>query len=442
MSENKSVPFYDMFRFCQAIPLLSEAFNDAFIISASVDRAKLTMNATVRLAAPLAPVTLTAAESAIAEEFGLNRVTIIPVYDTAEKKEKTKSAASVLMGRPIKKPSMPMSEVTLETGKVIVTGEVFAVTTRKLQKNDAWVLGFDITDHTNSLRVSKYMRDENAGEICASVKEGMYVTVAGTMHLNNYDGVVLEPNSIQTATKEKRRDTASSKRVELHLHTRMSAMDALTDTKKVVKRAIEWGHPAIAITDHGVAQSFPDAMNAAGDKIKILYGVEGYYVNDVDNVLAVYGGTTGDLGDDIVVFDLETTGLSSTQDAITEIGAVVMSGGKEVARFQTFVDPARHIPHEITTLTGITDDDVRGAPSQKEAVRAFLDFVDGRPLCGHNAGFDVGFIYEVCLRESIPFTPNYIDTLAMARALMPEMKSHKLNLVSAALGLPDFNHHR
>jgi DNA polymerase-3 subunit alpha (Gram-positive type) len=179
------------------------------------------------------------------------------------------------------------------------------------------------------------MRDEHAGEICEKITPGMYVTVSGSIGFNRYDGdLAIDPVSICTAEKPQRMDEAPEKRGELHLHTQMSAMDALTNTKEVVKRAIAWGHPAIAITDHGVAQSFPDAMKAAGDKIKIIYGVEGYYTNDVDDKLAVYGDLSGTLDDEIVIFDIETTGLSSVRDTITEIGAVIMkdAGRSTVSR--------------------------------------------------------------------------------------------------------------
>jgi DNA polymerase III subunit alpha, Gram-positive type len=336
-----------------------------------------------------------------------------------------------------------MENVTLELGKVTVRGEVFDVQSKEIAKRNAWVLNFDMTDYTGSVRISKFMLDDNAGEIVGRIKKGMYLTVSGSLGFNRYDGeLTIDPSGITLAVKDIRQDTAEEKRVELHLHTKMSAMDAVIDTEAVVKRAIEWGHPAIAITDHGVVQSFPDAMKAAGDKIKILYGVEGYYINDIDDKLAVFGHCPGGFDDEIVVFDLETTGLSALRDAITEIGAVVMKDGREISRFQTFADPGMHIPANITQLTGISDSDVTGAPSQEEAVRAFLDFAGSRLLAAHNAGFDIGFIYEACCRYNIPFEPRYIDTLAVARALLPALKSHRLNIVADNLALPEFNHHR
>ena len=191
----------------------------------------------------------------------------------------------------------------------------------------------------------------------------------------------------------------------------MSLMDALTDTKDdAVKRAIAWGHPAIAITDHGVAQSFPDAWSAGKDKLKVLLGTEAYYINDVDDRLTVRGPQDQDLDGAIVCFDLETTGLSRTEDVITEIGAVVLEKGQVKERFQTFVDPQRKLAPNIVQLTGITDDMLVGAPSQEEALRAFLAFVGGRPLAAHNAEFDIGFVRAGCERYGIAFTPTFLDT--------------------------------
>ena len=193
----------------------------------------------------------------------------------------------------------------------------------------------------------------------------MRLRIAGRLNLNRFDNdMVLEPLIIETAEKPVKTDDAPEKRVELHLHTRMSLMDALTDTADVVKRAIAWGHPAIAITDHGVAQSFPDAWNAAKGKTKVLLGTEAYYINDVDERLTIRGSQEQDLDAPIVCFDLETTGLSRQEDRITEIGAAVWEKGEITERFQTFVDPQRPLPPNIVQLTGITEDMLIGAPSQ------------------------------------------------------------------------------
>jgi DNA polymerase-3 subunit alpha (Gram-positive type) len=436
-----------MFACCRELPQLAGVLEKAAVISAAVDRTKLAMKLTLKLPELIAPVDITLLEDRIRTEFGLNSVMITPVFPRATapaaKADARKQENPVILGRETNASITPMDKVTLELGKVTVRGEVFDVQSREITKRNAWVLAFDMTDHTGSVRVSKFMTEDNAGEVAGKIKKGMFLTVSGTLGINRFDGeVTLEPQNIVRATQEQRLDEAPEKRVELHLHTTMSAMDALIDVSEVVKRAISWGHPAIAITDHGVVQSFPDAMKAAGDKIKVIYGVEGYYINDTDDRLGVFGPCEGGFDEEIVVFDIETTGLSSLKDTITEIGAVVMKNGREIDRFQTFADPGMRIPPSITQLTGITDADVRGAPSQEAAVRAFLEFAGGRVLCAHNASFDIGFIYEAACRYNLPFKPRYLDTLAIARALLPELKSHKLNVVADQLSLPDFKHHR
>ena len=361
----------------------------------------------------------------------------------AHEAERGFSSKRIFGTRQIKKKPIPMNTLELDMGVVTVQGDVFAVEHRELKKRNAWVISFDITDYTSSIRVSKFMPGEEGQPIVDGVKKGMHLKISGRLNLNRFDNdMVLEPLIIETAEKFVKKDNAPEKRVELHLHTRMSLMDALTDTKDVVKRAISWGHPAIAITDHGVAQSFPDAWNAAGDKIKALLGTEAYYINDVDEKLTVRGPQDQDLDGPIVCFDLETTGLSRTEDRITEIGAVILENGEVKERFQTFADPQRPLDPRIIQLTGITDDMLMGAPTQEEAIRAFLDFAAGRPLAAHNAEFDVGFIREGCKRYNIPFTPTYLDTLPLAQNLLPELGKYKLDIVCRHLNLPDFNHHR
>ena len=231
--------------------------------------------------------------------------------------------------------------------------------------------------------------------------------------------------------------------MELHVHTRFSALDALTDPAAIVKRAAYWGHPAIAVTDHGVLQAFPD-MWKAGEKygVKIIYGCECYFVNDLDGSLAVHGSSDRDMNDEMVAFDIETTGLNAGSDRMTEIGAVIFAGGEIKESFNTFVDPGMHIPSEITQLTGITDRDVKGAPDEAEAMRMFLEFAGARPIVAHNADFDTGFMSSACARSGIDFEPVYLDTLSLSHALLPDLKRHKLDIVSNRLSLPEFNHHR
>ena len=358
---------------------------------------------------------------------------------------------ALFYGRPFSGKPVRMDELNLDMFRVIVEGKVFAVQHRELKKRGAWVVCFDMTDYTSSVRVNQFMEAAKAKPIIDNVQPGMWLRVQGKMSFDRYDNeMVLQPNAMEKIEAPKRRDTYPEKRVELHLHTTMSSMDALTDTASAVKRAASWGHRAIAITDHGGAQSFPDAMKAASkakvagtdQNIKILYGCEGYYVNDVDDRIAVHGDGDFSFDEEYVAFDLETTGLSSLHDTIIEIGAAIMKGNEVLSTFQTFVDPHRPLQPKIVDLTGINDQMLAGQPDISEAIPKFLEYVGNRPLCAHNADFDIGFVTAACEKLGLPFHPTYVDTLILAQNLMPELGKYKLNIVADALSLPDFNHHR
>ena len=358
---------------------------------------------------------------------------------------------ALFYGRPFAGKPVRMEELNLDMFRVIVEGKVFAVQHRELKKRGAWVICFDMTDYTSSVRVNQFMEAAKAKPIIDNVQPGMWLRVQGKMSFDRYDNeMVLQPNAMEKIEAPKRRDTYPEKRVELHLHTTMSSMDALTDTGAAVKRAASWGHRAIAITDHGGAQSFPDAMKAASkakvagtdQNIKILYGCEGYYVNDVDDRIAVHGEEDFSFDGEYVAFDLETTGLSSLHDTIIEIGAAIMKGNEVLSTFQTFVDPHRPLQPKIVDLTGINDQMLAGQPDISEAMPKFLEYVGSRPLCAHNADFDIGFVTAACEKLGLPFHPTYVDTLILAQNLMPELGKYKLNIVADALSLPDFNHHR
>ncbi len=360
-------------------------------------------------------------------------------------------AGALFYGRPFAGKPVRMEELNLDMFRVIVEGKVFAVQHRELKKRGAWVICFDMTDYTSSVRVNQFMEAAKAKPIIDNVQPGMWLRVQGKMSFDRYDNeMVLQPNAMEKIEAPKRRDTYPEKRVELHLHTTMSSMDALTDTGAAVKRAASWGHRAIAITDHGGAQSFPDAMKAASkakvagtdQNIKILYGCEGYYVNDVDDRIAVHGDGDFSFDGEYVAFDLETTGLSSLHDTIIEIGAAIMKGNEVLSTFQTFVDPHRPLQPKIVDLTGINDQMLAGQPDISEAMPKFLEYVGSRPLCAHNADFDIGFVTAACEKLGLPFHPTYVDTLILAQNLMPELGKYKLNIVADALSLPDFNHHR
>ncbi|MEG1395739.1 MAG: PolC-type DNA polymerase III, partial [Oscillospiraceae bacterium] len=339
----------------------------------------------------------------------------------------------------------PISDLNLDMGTVLIEGDVFAVDHKDLRNRTDKVVRFDITDYTGSVRVTQFMTQQESSPIIKHLKVGQHLLVQGRLTMDRFENdMVLQPTGILYGKKTARQDTADQKRVELHLHTRMSAMDALTDTKAVVQQAAAWGHRAIAITDHGVAHSFPDAAGGAkGTAVKVLYGVEAYFMNDVDGALAVHGPADLPLDCEYVVFDIETTGFDNKRDAIIEIGAVVLKNGVILEeKFSTFADPKRALSPKIVSLTGITDEMLEGAPTQDAAVSAFLQFAAGRPLVAHNADFDIGFITQAAQRMGVPFHPTTVDTLALGRRLFPELHNHKLDTIAKHLRLEDFNHHR
>ncbi len=392
------------------------------------------------------------------EQMRQNMMESIPQPGSGKAPEKAQSQpqqtqqSQTIYGKPFQGKPIPMSEVDLNQGFVIVEGKVFHVEHKELKKNNAWVINFDMTDYTGSVRVNRYMDNNEAKPILEAIREGSVIQVKGKPTENRYDNeMVLKPFGIMPGSMPKRQDTATEgKRVELHLHTTMSNMDALTNTTEAVKQAAAWGHRAIAITDHGCVQSFPDAMKAASkakvagtdENIKILYGCEGYYVNDVDDRVVVHGSGDMEFDREYVAFDLETTGLSSQKDEIIEIGAVRMQGGKELERFQTFVNPRRRLEQKIVELTGITDAMLADAPSIETVLPEFLEFVGDQVLVAHNADFDTGFIREACRKQGLPYGFTSVDTLILSQNLLPHLNKFKLDVVSNALSLPDFNHHR
>ena len=412
------------------------------------------------------------------ERLRQEAIAAIPPALASEPKP-SKPQEEALFGRPFRNKTVPMRDITIDSGLVCVEGEVFAVRHRDIPKNKACVVSFFMTDQTGSVWVSKYMKAAEAAPIIEALKardakkhkQGSYVRVLGRTALDKFEGnaLILSPNAIMFAERPTRCDTAPQKRVELHLHTKMSAMDALTDPVLAIRQAAAWGHRAIAITDHGVAHAFPDAMHAAsekvagtGEKIKVLYGCEGYFINDVDpcepshseqpekrrerhperNRLAVTGKGDAPLSGEFIAFDLETTGLNADYDRIIEIGAVKMRGDTVLDRFSTFVDPERELSTQITELTGITDEMLVGAPKPEQAIPAFLRFCGDLPLVAHNASFDVGFVKAVCRKVRRTFQNTVADTYTLAQSLLPQLTKYKLNVLAEYLGLPDFNHHR
>ena len=433
------IPFFDFFDRFLPPRELRLLLHDAAVTGGVLDRDSRTMELEIQCGEMLPGAAQEAVRQLLMQEYDLRQLRLM--VHTPQSSGK-KSGGEVLMGKPIKGKAIPMVDLNPKMGVIVVEGKVFSAELRETRRPGQWCLTFDMTDYAGSVTVRRYMDEKEAKPLTGLINPGMWLRVQGTIELTR-DGkdVQLRPQNIAKTVHEGRKDTSPEKRVELHLHTRMSNMDALTDTASVIKQAVAWGHPAIAITDHGVVQSFPDAWHNAG-KIKIIYGVEGYFVNNLDDRIAVHGDQDQPFNGEIVCFDIETTGLKVTTEAITEIGAVVLKNGEITDTFQTFVNPHRRLTPEIIGLTGITDAMLANAPSLKDALTAFLRFVDGRPLAAHNAPFDIGFIRAGCEKVGLDFEPTYIDSLILAQNLLPELHKYKLDVVAEYLDLPAFNHHR
>ena len=356
------------------------------------------------------------------------------------------SSIRPLYGRSIRGKMIPISSISGDSGRIVVWGDVFDIEKKVTKSGDKNIFTIDITDYTGST-TTKVFNSIKESAVIDNIKKGDTIVVQGDVEYDKYAGeLVVNARSIGTAQKVKVVDNAEKKRVELHMHTNMSQMDAVTSAGDLVNRAYQWGHKAVAITDHGVAQAFPDAMKAADkinkdeEKIKIIYGVEAYFMDDL--VESVKGDADTGFDGTFICFDIETTGLSAARDKITEIGAVKVENGVITDTFSTFANPEMPIPQKITQLTGITDDMVKDAPSQSEAVGAFLEFAGDNVLVAHNAPFDTSFIAKACEDMGREYNYTSIDTVAISRAILTDIKNCKLDTVAKFLRLGDFNHHR
>ncbi|MDD5934392.1 MAG: PolC-type DNA polymerase III, partial [Clostridiales bacterium] len=363
----------------------------------------------------------------------------------------------IIYGRPFDGESIPISEIQDEIGEVIIRGRIESYEDREI-RNEKFLVSFAITDFTDTIAIKLFVKKEQMDDIKKELKAGKFVKLKGMALYDKFDheitissvvGVKRIPSFIT-----KRVDTSEMKRVELHAHTVMSDMDAVVDAKTLVKTAFEWGHPAVAITDHGVVQSFPEANHALNPKdykddeekmarckaFKIIYGMEAYLVDDMKHTVQNDQGQK--VSDACVVFDLETTGFSSVTNKIIEIGAVKIQNGEIVDRFSEFVNPEVPIPFQITKLTSITDDMVMEAPTIEVILPKFLEFCEGCYLVAHNAAFDVGFVSKKCEQQGLPFNKTYVDTVGLARSLMNGLNNFKLDTVAKALNISLENHHR
>lgn len=364
---------------------------------------------------------------------------------TGKEERSTDSPAALKLGQDIKDEPVSIESITDEERRMTVQGEVFRVERREL-KSGRTLLTFNLTDYTDSITVKIFLRNKEERAALDRLCDGQWVKVRGDVQYDTYArelvmlAIDMEPSE---PLIEKRVDTAAEKRVEWHAHTSMSAMDALCSAEKLVERAAHWGHKAVAITDHGVVQAFPEAFNAAKKYgIKVLYGVEANVVSD--SVPIVLNAESLPLKEAVyVVFDVETTGLSVEQHAIIELAGVKMVHGEVIDRFETFVNPHQPIPPHIQQLTNIREDMVQNAPELKQVLTDFRQFVGDAVLVAHNARFDMGFLNAGCEQVGLdPFTNPVLDTLELARFLYPSMKNHRLNTLAERFNVSLENHHR
>lgn len=354
-----------------------------------------------------------------------------------------------VLGKPVKLKPTPIAQIDEYTGSAAIWGDVFSVEMKSTRRGDSSIVLIMITDYSGSMTV-KMMADKSQADKLSAVKSGDTLLVQGRIAPDKYEQneLVMSIDNLCKVEKLRRVDKADKKRIELHAHTNMSAMDATVTAGQLIKSAAAFGHRAIAITDHGVVQAYPEAMNTVegiaknGGDFKVIYGIECYLVNDM--LPAVNAG--GDLSEHdgtYIIFDLETTGLSAATDRITEIGAIKIKDGEEIERFSSFINPGMAIPPEIVKLTGITDQMVADAPAENEAIRRFLDFCGEKAvLVAHNAGFDSTFLKVAAGRSGIALDYTFVDTLVIARSLYPDLKRHKLSVIAEHLGVSLERAHR
>ena len=375
-------------------------------------------------------------------EEALKSLPAIEEKPIAEEKPVEIQEGPVIYGREIKDEVMPISDIPLNAKFVTLQGDIIFLNSREA-KNEKTLVKFYLADESDAFTCKAFIPTKTFKEIKGKLKAGKsYVKVRGRFQYDSFDKEnIIMVNDINEAKKcPGRMDNAPEKRVELHLHTKMSAMDAMTDASVLVKNAISWGHKAIAITDHGNVQSFPEAYHAAGDKIKVIYGVECYLVNDSCEIVS--NPKALPLKGDYVVFDLETTGLSPNTEAITEIGAVKIKDGVIVETYNEFVNPMKKIPQKIVELTGITDEMVEDADTIDKVLKRFYEFCEGCSLVAHNASFDTSFIKKAARDNDMPFDFCYLDPLEMARSLVSGTKNYKLDTLTKHFNIKLQNHHR
>lgn len=351
----------------------------------------------------------------------------------------------VVYGRDFEEETLDIEKIDGPIGEVVIRGKILSVETREI-RNEKTIIIFSMTDFTDTIVLKMFARNDDVPELLGTIKKGGFIKVKGVANVDKYDGE-LGITSIVGVKKipdftSSRMDNSAEKRVELHCHTKMSDMDGVSDAKDIISCARSWGHKAIAITDHGDVQGFTEALHSLqkDDPIKIIYGVEAYLVDDTKDI--VVNSKNQSLLDDYVVFDIETTGFSPEKNKIIEIGAVKVSDGKIVDRFSTFINPQVPIPFRIEQLTSIRDDMVMDAPLVEEILPKFMEFCEGCVMVAHNADFDMSFIKKNCENLGMDCTPSILDTVALARVLLPQLNRFKLDNVAKILGISLDHHHR
>ena len=351
----------------------------------------------------------------------------------------------VIYGRDFEDETIEIEKIDGPIGEVVIRGKILSVDTREI-RNEKTIIIFSMTDFTDTIVLKIFARNDDVKDLLGEIDKGKFVKVKGVATIDKFDSE-LTIGSIVGIKKcadftTVRMDTSIDKRVELHCHTKMSDMDGVSDVKDIVKRAMKWGHKAIAITDHGDVQAFPDANHTvpSDSDFKVIYGVEAYLVDDLKGM--VTDSKNQNLDADYVVFDLETTGFSPEANRIIEIGAVKVQNGAIVDKFSTFVNPEVPIPFRIEQLTSINDSMVIDAPVIADILPEFMKFCGGCVMVAHNADFDMSFIKKNCQRLDIPCAPTIVDTVALARVLLPNLNRFKLDTVAKALGVSLDNHHR
>ena len=370
------------------------------------------------------------------------------------------AAAKPIIGRSIGDKPVEIRELTGESGLTVIQGEIFKLETKELKGGEMLLVSFAVTDYTSSILCKYFFRyrprfarkgeaeetpitDEERQAVndkVARIKVGMNVKIRGECLYDSYAREIsVNVRDMVEAEKEEREDTAPEKRVELHMHTNMSTMDALTPAEDLIARAAKWGHPAVAVTDHGVLQSFPAAFKAAKGKIKLIPGCEGYLVDDK---AIVAGADERPYDGPIVVLDFESTGLNTAKAKIIEVGAVKLVEGTVVETFEQLVDPGEMLPPKITEITGITDANLQGQPTAAEVLPKLLAFIGDAPIAAHNASFDANLMRSELKRLDLNWNGPVLDTLVYARKLYPKLKSYRLAALCKHLGVSLKNAHR